>query len=670
MKRLLVDMSSICWTALLAGKDEEYGLKVEHEGRVIQVNSAVYGYENAINHLISSMNRLEINTKNLVLVVEGMDSKLLRTSVLPAYKSDRSSRPPEAYAQFNLLKNRLVDSLLDCGATAVTQNGLEADDVIAYLAKNLDGERYILSADKDLAVLVGGDVHMLRSGEIDQNPWGPFPHRFITTCKALIGGKDGLKGAKGFGEKAWLDLCAIFGDDGLELLEGLIINRQLDRLSEDVGDLKALQKIIDDKESVYRSWDCALLYPDRVKPVMLERSDNSYPQDERLSRWFGAKAIDLELPGSRTSKDVSKRPFHAVFDTEIIGAENPVFLCCTEVVETGERHAFWQHVEGDMERMKDYFAQPDITFVSFNGIGFDTPVMSAAASGVSTYLVKRLATQLIEDVVTYWDAHKSFDFKPMKFDQIDISEVVPGVRVSLKTYAGRMGYPTMQDMPIPHDVDPTPEQLPIIESYCFNDCGVTKALFLTQQTELDLRREISVEHGIDVRSKSDPQVAEAVMRVELGLGKSGQSVASVRYKAPDFIKTDNEVLNSIIAKLEAHEFTINKMNGQVEAPDFLKDPIKLGSGSYQFGVGGIHSTHDEKVCVWATENTLISDLDVSSYYPSLILRGGFVPKFEGDKGEKFLEIYGNIVRTRIAEKKRIEVIESEIAKIEKELSDG
>jgi hypothetical protein len=400
---------------------------------------------------------------------------------------------------------------------------------------------------------------------------------------------------------------------------------------------------------------------------MLERSDNSYPQDERLSRWFGATPIELELPGKPAAKDVSKRKFHVVFDTEIIGNENPVFLCCTEVVETGERHAFWQHmkeprylegamfpeveVNDGMERMKEYFAQPDITFVSFNGIGFDTPVMSAAASGVPTYLVKRLATQLIEDTVSYWDAHKSFDFKPMKFDHIDISEVAPGVRISLKAYAGRMGYPTMQDMPIPHDVDPTPDQYPMIEEYCFNDCGVTKALFLTQQTELDLRREISAEHNIDVRSKSDAQVAEAVLKKVCGLGGNSKTVKLVRYTAPEFIKTDSPLINDIIAKMNAHEFTINMANGQLESPDFLKEPVKIGCGSYQLGVGGVHSTHDEVVCVWATEYVKVSDVDVASYYPKIMLEAGFMPKFEGNKGELFIEAYRKIYNTRVAAKR-------------------
>ena len=52
----------------------------------------------------------------------------------------------------------------------------------------------------------------------------------------------------------------------------------------------------------------------------------------------------------------------------------------------------------------------------------------------------------------------------------------------------------------------------IFESYCQNDLGVTKALFNTLRSEIELRKEMSEEHGIDLRSKSDAQVAEAVLK--------------------------------------------------------------------------------------------------------------------------------------------------------------
>jgi DNA polymerase I-like protein with 3'-5' exonuclease and polymerase domains/5'-3' exonuclease len=295
MKRLLLDMSSICWMSLLAGKDKENGVTVEHEGRDVFVNSASYGYENAMQHILATMKRFEVVPKDMILVLEGHSSKILRKTKLPQYKESRSTRPAEAYEQFNLLKEKLAQAFLDVGAHVVTQDNVEADDILAYLAQHLDGEKIIVTSDGDLAVLVQDGTHIWRREELDQNPYGPFSHKHISVYKALVGDtSDNIPGAKGFGEKAFLDLLVAFGEEGLEALTGLLESRTLHMLHEDVAELKSLQKVLDSEEQVYASWYAAKLHPEwvntlrkplewrvgMVKPLTPET-------DERLKPWAG-----------------------------------------------------------------------------------------------------------------------------------------------------------------------------------------------------------------------------------------------------------------------------------------------------------------------------------------------------------------------------------------------
>ena len=295
VKRLLVDVSSVCWMSLLAGDDKENGYTVQHEGKEVKISSAAFGFECAINHLVASMNRFDIVPSDMILVVEGANSKSLRKSIYPLYKEGRDSRPPESYEEFNTLKAMLVEQLGAVGATAVQLDGVEGDDVLAYLAQNLDGERYIDSNDGDMAVLVGDGVHLWRRGELDENPYGPFEFKYITLYKALVGDStDGYPGAKGFGPKAFLDLYCLFGEEGLDMMIDLIQTKKLKELQEDVGELKSLQKIVDAEAMVYTSWDCARLYPHKcntmrkplqwtagmVKPITKET-------DERLKSWGG-----------------------------------------------------------------------------------------------------------------------------------------------------------------------------------------------------------------------------------------------------------------------------------------------------------------------------------------------------------------------------------------------
>lgn len=300
-KRLIVDVSSIAWTCLYAGKDEEFAQKIEHNGKIITVNSWQHGYENAINALLAAWTKNHIQPKDTILVTEAGDSKGLRKQWLSTYKGDRDKdRPAEYYTQFNTLTEKIVTELRALGAAAVCRPGAEADDVIAYLVQKLQGKKIIQTNDGDLAVLLSDDVALWRQGELcTENPYGPWPVKWLPVYKALVGdSSDKIPGAFRFGEKAWLDLICIFGEDGIEAMEGLIQTRQLATLAEDVADLKSLQHVIDSAESVYNSYAAALLYPGECENVRRPLQWGAgYPvlrseiADERLRPYGGVTRI-------------------------------------------------------------------------------------------------------------------------------------------------------------------------------------------------------------------------------------------------------------------------------------------------------------------------------------------------------------------------------------------
>lgn len=271
MKRVLVDTSSVIWTALQGGRDKEFGrIHISEAGKEVLVNSAGYGFENAMSHLVKMMADLDVTPRQLIFVVEGRDSKRDRQAIHPLYKSGRD-KVSEAYVQFNLCKERILSAFLGVGAQACWQDGgVESDDVLGYLAYNLDGVKVVDSGDKDLAVLVdpSNDIHHYRAGKIDENPFGDFPHRFIPVCIALVGDSgDKIPGAKGFGDKAFQLMHMAFGDDGLELMEDLIKRKKLLDLEEDVGSLRELQRIIDDMDGVYMSYELGRLRTERVNTM-------------------------------------------------------------------------------------------------------------------------------------------------------------------------------------------------------------------------------------------------------------------------------------------------------------------------------------------------------------------------------------------------------------------
>lgn len=273
--RLLIDCSSIIWTCLMAGKDVD-GVQVSHNGRNFQVNTAMYGYENAINSITKAMSDTQTVPANLILVFEGRDSKKRRCMLEPQYKANRDgNRPPEAYIEFHKCRDMLRQTFRDLGAIAVQQDFVEGDDVLAWLALNSADDVTVMTNDGDLTVLNGvnarGSICMVRrNGVIGENPYGSFNFQLITLYKATVGDtSDNIKGAQGFGAKAFEAVLARYGEDGCFELAQLISEGNRDALSEIAVDNKCkyLERIVENWDSVVRSYRLAQLHPEWVNTV-------------------------------------------------------------------------------------------------------------------------------------------------------------------------------------------------------------------------------------------------------------------------------------------------------------------------------------------------------------------------------------------------------------------
>lgn len=358
---------------------------------------------------------------------------------------------------------------------------------------------------------------------------------------------------------------------------------------------------------------------------------------------------------------------HAIFDTEVIGLIKPIFLTCIEIVETGERFAFWHDKRGHTKKLTAMLEDPQYTWVGFNSESFDRPLLAMAVMGHDETNIKVVAQNIIEHKMQSWQTYREYDIDFMEYDHIDIKEVPKGVMLSLKVYEGRMHSPNLQDMPFHHDEEiDTPKKRKIVEDYCWNDISETKRLFLTMKKEIELREQLGEQHSIDLRSKSDAQCAEAILKKVCSIGKGDKIVpGSVRYSCPKFIKTNSKLINEIIAMCEDHKFIINHANGSPEFPEFLTEPITIGTGVYQMGIGGLHSQHDKKVHLRATpdEGLLLSDFDVASYYPNIMIKAGLIPNLGGNKGALFLDAYQDIYEQRIAAKRSGDKATAETLKI-------
>ena len=264
MRRAIIDLRSVLWTGMKAGKDKDQGYKVMFEGKEVFINSADFGYDKALDHTLMVLDDLSIQPRDVILVDEGRNAKMMRTRMFEGYKAGRD-HAPEQLIEFNKAKEMYISALLNLGASMCWQENMEADDVIAYLAKNLKGERWIVSNDGDLAACIGDGAHLWQRGARDQNPFGPFDVKYIPVYKALVGDtSDKYLGAYKFGDVAFLKLLGEFGEEGLDAMKVLIERKKLLDLGEDVAELKELQRVIDNADMVYTSYALAKLYVNKV----------------------------------------------------------------------------------------------------------------------------------------------------------------------------------------------------------------------------------------------------------------------------------------------------------------------------------------------------------------------------------------------------------------------
>jgi 5'-3' exonuclease len=267
--KLIFDLNSYLNMALLRGVDHDDGRVVTGpDGKQTQVNSADYGVEGFWDKVSKDIDHFGVAPRQCTMVIDGTNSKATRRTFLPQYKAGRD-KAPEVSEQLNIARDRVSKMALHLGMRVIQQKSYEADDVIGYLCKHLRSEPIVVcTADGDLSVLVDDMVSVWRLGEMNVNPCGPFPHRYIRLYKSLVGDtSDKIPGAKGFGDAAWVDMVRTFGLEGLDMMIELIENNQIKRLVEDVADFKPLQKIIDAEAMVSTSWRVAGLMTDDINTM-------------------------------------------------------------------------------------------------------------------------------------------------------------------------------------------------------------------------------------------------------------------------------------------------------------------------------------------------------------------------------------------------------------------
>lgn len=203
--------------------------------------------------------------------VVSLDSRTptFRDEMYAEYKQTRDKTPEDLKAQFPIIEQLLHDFCIP----TIRHNGVEADDIIATLARTASAEGrscFIVSGDKDLYQLVDQWVHMLkpsRSGGFEElDAQGVFedkgvrPDQIVDYLSLLGDTADNVPGVRGIGQKTAEKLLAEFGT-----LDGIYEHL------EDISSANWRKKLEEGRDSAFLSRDLVVLKED--VPLELDIED-------------------------------------------------------------------------------------------------------------------------------------------------------------------------------------------------------------------------------------------------------------------------------------------------------------------------------------------------------------------------------------------------------------
>lgn len=186
-----------------------------------RATNAIFGFIKALAKLRAALAaRVGAGDAALVTVVVwdgGLSAE--RMAALPGYKAQRPEMPADLSSQIGEIGEWLKAE----GLASVCQDGVEADDLIATLARRAaraGASVVIASSDKDFMQLVSPEIGLLNPNDKSESVWaaervreksGVAPEQIVDWLSLVGDSVDNIPGVAGVGTKTAAALLAEFG---------------------------------------------------------------------------------------------------------------------------------------------------------------------------------------------------------------------------------------------------------------------------------------------------------------------------------------------------------------------------------------------------------------------------------------------------------------------------
>lgn len=329
-----------------------------------------------------------------------------------------------------------------------------------------------------------------------------------------------------------------------------------------------------------------------------------------------------------------------------------LFSCFLKNVETGLEFYFEiSRRQNDLQNLLGFMRvlyESKSVMVGYNNYKFDYPILHGILDKVckTPYEIYLKAQELISNeddpIKLLPKIHyiKQIDLMRVNgFDRID-------QRVSLKHIQFSLDVNNIIALPYNIEKELTEDEMEEIKLYNRNDVLSTFELYNRSLDAISFRSALSNLYSVDFSNKSSSSIGSDIFKLKLkandiklyedGILKQSPRL-SVRFK--DVILPGFTFKDPALSCLHNDILGVDLQEGRTFSRTVeLSNSIKL-----KFGLGGLHGSVKDKVYTTSDESVIL-DLDVSSFYPSIAIANNFYPEH---LGSDFTRIYKNLFDQRM-----------------------
>lgn len=316
----------------------------------------------------------------------------------------------------------------------------------------------------------------------------------------------------------------------------------------------------------------------------------------------------------------------------------------------------WRNDGPALLQFLDTIRQQGGRLIGFNNLAFDYPILHMIIK------MNRVQPDIIyQKVQAMFDAQDEDKWAHQVYagdryiNQIDLFKIHHfdnnARSTSLKALEFNMRSKTIQDLPFKPGTILDQDQILTLRQYNRHDVNQTKLFYTHTLDMLSFREKLNTMYpGRDWLNFNDTKIGKEyfVMRLEQAgvacydfgpAGRTPKQTIRPWIRLNDailpWVQFDQPEFRRVLEWLKQQEITETK-------GVFSDLTASIDGFEFVFGTGGIHGSVESRI-IESTDDMVIIDLDVSSYYPNLAIANGFYPQH---LGETFCTIYKSLYEQR------------------------